>query len=233
LLEVIPRMPGQYEDAQPVHLRVQEGQEGQFHLCHRSKQGEWRVEIPVPGARIDGESCAVCLNRHYLLKALRMGCSVLELTDRDVPVVCRGEDKALYIAQVRGDDKIAGAPAANRSSTAEHATPQPELSPSPAEEEESPPDPEPEESPTETPAEAEETDTPTEGSIADSEAAPPYALEAIMDHLKTIRGALKEVVNDLDRTLTLLKTAQRERRIHEKELASVLDALRDLGKSKL
>ena len=230
LLEVIPRMPGQYDDAQPVHLRVQEGQ---FHLCHRSKQGEWRVEIPVAGARIDGEGCAVCLNRNYLLKALRMGCSVLELTDRDVPVVCRGEDKALYIAQVRTDDKIAGAPPEHRSSTADHATPQPEPSPSPAQEEESPPDPEPEESQTDAPPEDEERVSPTQASVADSETAPPYALQAIMGHLKTIRTALKEVVNDLDQTLNRLKTAQREQRIREKELASVLDALRELGKSKL
>jgi hypothetical protein len=112
--DALPRMPGNDESNQPVTLVVQQSL---LILRGRSRYDwEW-TEIPVPNVTVTGPEQQVCLNRCFVIKALRFGLAEIEVRDSFSPVLFTGPGKQLFAMPMRLD-----APPAT-------AQPQPEPSP--------------------------------------------------------------------------------------------------------
>jgi len=61
--------------------------------------------FPIPGAIVEGEGHLICINRHYLVKALRFGLNRIEIIDEFTPLTLRNEGKKMIIMPIRLDEK--------------------------------------------------------------------------------------------------------------------------------
>jgi hypothetical protein len=82
LLEALPRLPGLDEEHSPVTLAL-----GAAAIV-RAGEGSTR-EVPLARSRVLGPAVQVAMDRRYLLRALRLGFTELEVASADRPIVCR------------------------------------------------------------------------------------------------------------------------------------------------
>jgi hypothetical protein len=80
----LPKLPGGDEDSSPVTLDLHDP------IALRSqheKQGA--SELVLARSKITGPPTRLCMNRHYLVRAVKLGFDQVEVLAKDRPVVCR------------------------------------------------------------------------------------------------------------------------------------------------
>lgn len=207
-----PQLPGSDTTDQGVLLDLLEG--GSVILHGHGK--DHSASVPVVGATMEGKPVQVSLNRQFLVRAMKMGLSELEVFDPFTPMVFRDGGKRLVIAPLRPN---APAPA-----------PAP-ATPAPVQDQSSSPGPvaHPSEEPkgemkttnrinTVQSNTAEESDAPISSS----------AFLQVKEQIERLRETLRGVVSDLNETARLLAQAQKEKKTTEKEIESVRATLRSL-----
>ena len=123
MLQVIPRLPGDESPNHPVRLRVTSKE---LFLDGQNKDEKDWTSIPVPDVTITGGPVVTCLNREYLLKALRFNLNQVEIEDALTPLLFSNARRKLVVMPVRleGDTPPAPAPAKASSPTQEQPTEQ-------------------------------------------------------------------------------------------------------------
>jgi DNA polymerase III sliding clamp (beta) subunit (PCNA family) len=217
MLDVLPRLPGMNESCQSVSL-VLNG--GGMLVRGREPGADW-TEVPVPAVTIHGDAKEVSLNRSYLARALRFGFTELVVLDALSPVLFTAPGRTLLVMPVRTDNTPA-APAQNNPPPPEAAESTPPSAAQPV-------------NPTEERnAMANNITTPERGNPKNgSNGETQTALGLVIDHVEQIKTRLKEVVGDLNKTIDLLKSAEKEKKATLKEVESVRATLRSLQKVEL
>ena len=214
LLAGLPQLPAAKEEHSPVTLEVTDG--GVNFKAIAKDATEWST-LAVPGAQVNGLPVSVKLNREPLLKALRFGLTALEIQDDHSPLVCWQDGRTLLIAPLRPPE-----PPANE-------VPSPTEAPASAT-----PSAPPVETPTETPNPTmPPTPTPTAPERGTRPVAPvngeaKSAYGAVVTHLDGVKTKLRDVMAELNETVTLLKAAEKEQKVSAKEVESVRATLRSL-----
>lgn len=220
LLQIIPRLPGQDIQYQPMSFTVRDER---LYVTGRIKNGT-APEIGIAGARLSGLPVnSVSLNREYVAKALRFGLGTIEIQDSlSVARFSKG-GKQMIIVPLRPD--AAAAP-----TTA--PTPSPTPQPGPAASPSAPPA----EPPTETERKhmpQNPMTAPERGNLRSHPATngeDGSAFKAVVEQIESIKTKLKETLGDLTEALALIKAAEKEKRLNEKEMESVRATLRSLQK---
>ena len=207
-------------------------------LLGSNKDQKEPTAAPVVEATVEGPPVSMCFNRHYLAQALRFGLDELHIIDELSPLVAKCGGKRMVIMPLRADCGVTPKPPA----TGTAPTTQPTETPSPAAAPPSAP-------PAPTPTEPNQTNqrnpviTTTEPTAATAAARPSRtaaepqekapALKAILDQVESAKTALRGVLGQLTEIATLVKAAEKEQRLSEKEFDSVRTTLRSLQKVSL
>jgi DNA polymerase III sliding clamp (beta) subunit (PCNA family) len=221
LLQIIPRLPGQDIQYRPVSFIVRDGR---LHVAGRIKNGA-APEIGIAGAKLSGQPTnSVSLNREYVAKALRFGLGTIQIQDSlSVARFSKG-GKQMIVVPLK-PEQAAPAPTA--------AVPQ---KPSPQDGTAASPSAPPAEPPTETERKDMSQNTvtaPERGNLRSHPAAngeDGSAFKAVVEQIESIKTKLKETLSDLNEALALIKAAEKEKRLNDKEMESVRTTLRSLQK---
>jgi hypothetical protein len=221
MLEALPRMPVGDEFNQPVTLDLTTGR---LVLRSRTKGSGATTEVPVPDVDLSGPGFAITLNRTYLLKALRFGCTTLDGEDALSPALFSAPGRKLVIMPIRPDPPPSvpapeptpppEAAAATTPSAAQPISPTEPVTPTMANTK----------NPTLTP--------PERGSLKPQTDDPPNGspLKQALDQLDALKGDLREFVGRLNTAADLLRAAEKEKKASFKEVESVRATLRSLQK---
>jgi DNA polymerase III sliding clamp (beta) subunit (PCNA family) len=232
ILDALPRLPRSIESDHSVVIAVEAG-----NLFLRTQTAvETGVEIPVPGVLVTGPDAQVYLDRNFISQALRFGLTELEVQDALSPVLFTGPGKQMLAAPMRyrTAPEPAGAaqttqpssqPGASRVEIAEPVPPSAGQSDNPAE----PTNAMATNNITTLPAPERTNPKPSNGSNSE----PVTGMKAVVDHVEKIKLNLRDVIADLNDTLDLLKTAEKEKKATLKEVESVRATLRSLQKVEL
>jgi DNA polymerase III sliding clamp (beta) subunit (PCNA family) len=223
ILEALPLLPGHNDNDQSVSLEIK----GEYLVLKAKGRAEEWTEIPIP-AKVSGKPVTIPMNRKYLAKALKIGCTQIDIEDKTSPMVCSTKGKILVICPLGPPDakKVAAAP----------ATPPASPSPENASAAATPPAAEttkPEEQPTERSQPVAENNgaaTATRGNLSttptESEETP--AIDLMLAQIGTVRDGVKKVTEDLGNMERLLRRAVKDQRLNEKEINRARSTLRSL-----
>lgn len=205
-----PKLPGHQEQLKPIAINAM--QNGTVIL--QAGKGDEAVNLPITGVTVKGEPIRFCINRDYLLKALKLGLTELQVFDPNTPVIFRKKGRRLVIAPLR-DDTIQPSEPPPTESTA------PKQIEGSAAEEPTKPEPEPEMN---TINRIEQIPSQT----TSTETAPTSAFVQVKEQLETIKDRLRNVVGDLNDTIKLMAQAQKEKKATEREIEGIRETLRGL-----
>ena len=203
-----PKLPGHQDQLKPIAIIVM----GNGTIILQAGNGDEAVNLPITGVTMQGEPIRFCINRDYLLKALKLGLTELQVFDPNTPVIFRNKGRRLVIAPVRDDTVQTSPEAASQTQTPVQAQGSPVQEPTQ-------PEPEPEEMNTIDRIEQTPTQTDT---------APASAFVQVKQQLETIKDHLRTVVGDLNDTIKLLTQAQKEKKATEREIEGIRETLRGL-----
>jgi DNA polymerase III sliding clamp (beta) subunit (PCNA family) len=234
LLDALARMPGPEEPSQPVMMLTRPGL---LVLRSRPGAGDQWTEVPIAGVTVSGPEQRICVNRIYLIKALRFGFVQFKIQDHLSPIIFSAAGKTLIAMPMRFAD--APEPTPIKVDDAQRS-PQPVISPAESAEPAYPSAVQPINPTEEINAMATNNITalpapelgrlkPTNGSNGETST----AMKAVVDQVEKIKAHLREVISDLNTTLDLLKAAEKEKRATLKEVESVRATLRSLQKVEL
>jgi DNA polymerase III sliding clamp (beta) subunit (PCNA family) len=227
MLQVIPRLPGADSFNSPIRLRTDRC----LHLDGRNKDQDGWTSIPVQDVTITGGPIVTCLNREYLLKALRFNLNQVEIEDALTPVVFSNTGKRLVVMPVRleGDKPQVSAPVQPspppQQQTAEQPTPPADTEAQPEERTEMPRTSTTSASST---SRMPETTPQTHSAEHQNGNGNGSAVKSIVDHVEQIKENLKNVIRDLNTVVDSLKQAEKEKRSSEREVESIRTKLRQI-----
>jgi len=107
LVETLPRLPSEDENNYPVTLDVN----GQIAIRAKPADSGQPTEVVLTGSSSSGEAIRVNLNRHYLVRAMRLGFRELNFTDDKTPILGRDSRREYVWAPL--EPKAAIPPAKN------------------------------------------------------------------------------------------------------------------------
>jgi len=218
LLAGVPRLPGGDEVNRPVKLEIAGST---LTVKAKAKDAPDWTCLTVAGATLTGKSVSISLNRDYLLKALRFGLTTVEIEDDLSPLDFYEGGRRMIVMPVRPSEAPAPAPA----KPATPASSNPSEAPASAT-----PSAPPVETPTVEPKPTMPQNlTPPERStrpVAPVNGETSYA--AVVTHLDGVKTKLRDVIAEINETVTLLKTAEKEQKVSTKEVESVRATLRSL-----
>jgi hypothetical protein len=217
ILDALPLLPGQEDRDQPVSLEIK----GDYLILKaKGSSAEW-TEIPVP-ATVSGNPVSVSMNRTYLAKALKFGFAQVEIDDNLSPLVFRTKGKMLVVCPLGPPKARLGVPAPSTSppeTTSAAATPPPAEPSTTAEPERTNPVPE------------NTMTAPQRGNLTGHSAEADTnnsAIDEMVEQLGTIKSDLRKIFDGLQETEKLLRKAQKEHKVTEKEIGKARSALRSL-----
>ncbi len=211
LLAGLPKLPAAKEHLSPVTLEVTTDS---VRVKARAKDvEEWSV-LAVPGVQVSGPPISLSFNREPFLKALRFGLTTVDITDDRSPVACSHGGRMLLIALLRTPEAPAASGPASPNETPVSAPPSASSAETPTDQ---PPAPMPQ-----------NLTPPVRGTrpVVPVETQTAYA--AVVTHIEGVKSKLRDVITDLNETLTLLKAAEKEKKLSDKEVESVRATLRSL-----
>jgi hypothetical protein len=251
ILEALPLLPGGEHINQPVCLEIT-GDDLALK-ARMSEKDHWNC-IPIP-AGVSGPSVAISLNRNYLAKALRFGCTEIAIEDRLSPLVFSTKGKTMVVMPLKPDASVAtpgtqptnGQPPVTESATAQAPASQPENASAaatppaattpPVQQTASQP-PEPLTERNEMPRTARTTapETNTRGSLtnelhnngSNNGNGTNSPVKPLVDQVEGIKDNLKGVIRDLSTVVDGLKQAEKDQRATEKEVESARATLKKL-----
>lgn len=121
LLAVLPLLPGKEQKDSPLKLEISQGQ---FQVIAKSNTAY--SPVPVSSAKVTGRDVNINLNRDYLLKALQLGLSEIQIFDALSPLICQAGGKRLLIAPLRPDASLTVSSTPQTSTPTTTEEPQPE-----------------------------------------------------------------------------------------------------------
>lgn len=215
ILDALPLLPGHDEDNQPVTLEITKDD---LFLKAKSRQSDWTT-IPIP-AQVSGRPVAISLNRMYLAKALRFGCTRIEIKDDMSPLLCSMKGKTVVVSPLRPPEAVAPAkqptPISPNSEKASAEAPSPADQPNQTETER-------------IPMPANMMTAPQRGNLtAHTAENDNSAINEVMTQIDTIKSSLRKVLEDLNETEKLLRKAVKEQKASDKEINKARSALRSL-----
>ena len=211
-----PKLPRNEENERPVECFATEC--GSLILQANTKDQE--VRVPVNGVAVQGRPVHFALNRGYLLKALKLGLTELEIIDPSTTLTFRNGGQRLLVAPLREPKAPEPTP----------STPQPQTSPA-QETQYSSPEPEikPEEEPKEemkTINRIEENQTAVQDRPETQAVSEPLpAIRLAMEQAEKVREALRGVLSDMNDLHKMLAQVQREKKASEREVEQVRETL--------
>jgi DNA polymerase III sliding clamp (beta) subunit (PCNA family) len=217
ILEALPLLPGIDVMHQPVSLEIKEDA-----LFLKAKGKDWTV-IPIP-AKVSGLPVAVSMNRNYLAKALKAGCTEIGIEDKASPVKFTTKGKTFVVSLIGPPPAAAvKAPETRPISPPENASAAP---PSPAETTNQ----------TETertqgpmPANTNTMTAPQRGNLTSHKTeAETSAVDEALTRIDTLRTDLRKALDDLNETDRLLRKAVKEQKASDKEINRARSALKSL-----
>ena len=220
LLAGVQRLPGGDELNRPVTLEITGST---LVVKAKTKDAPDRTCLTVAGASITGKPVSISLNRDYLLKALRFGLTTVEIEDDLSPLDFYEGGRRMIVMPVRPSE--ASEPPAAKPAPSASSNPSPSETPASA-----PPSAPPVETSTEAskPTMPQNPTPPERGPrpVAPVNGETSYA--AVVTHLDGVKAKLRDVIAELNETVTLLKAAEREQKVSAKEVESVRVTLRSL-----
>ncbi|NBR88037.1 MAG: hypothetical protein EBT61_21520, partial [Verrucomicrobia bacterium] len=219
LLAGIPKLPGGDEFNRPVQLEIKDSR---LTVQARSKEATEWTRLVIESATITGKPISIGLNRDYLLKALRFGLCTAEFIDDLSPVVFSEGGRRMVVMPLRPDSATSAPPAPSAqpasSATSPVSAPNPQLNNNP-----------PVSEPT-SPAQPQETKTMPKSETNPTEATPTETspVKAVIEHIDSIKEALKGVLRELNEALDGLKQLEKEKKASDKEMESVREKLREI-----
>ena len=221
LLQLIPRLPGGDMFNEPLTIKVHQAR---VFVSGRVKIGK-APEIEIEGVKVSGPNeNIVSLNREYFARALRFGLNRIEIEDELSIVRFVNGGRQIVVMPLRpeqaGAAPTAATPPKPPSTNGAAATPS------------APPT----EPPTETERKEMNSNTmtaPERGNLRShngTNGEENSAFKTVVEQIESIKTKLKETLNDLNQALTLIKGAEKEKRLNEKEMESVRTTLRSLQK---
>jgi len=196
LLAVIPNLPGKDMEHQTIRLRMATKE---LWVEGRNKEDKEWTKVAVTDVRITGKAKEICLNRNYLMPALKFGLNELAIQDELSPMVCSKEGKRMVIMPVNPKGPQTATP-----------TPQPIT----------PPKPEAAALPERTPEMPKTTVKP--------EPAKPDPTPSLLDQIEQVKESAKHLVRDLTGLTDSVKQMEKDRRLNEKELENARAVLKKL-----
>jgi DNA-binding FrmR family transcriptional regulator len=223
ILDSVPLLPGADDQNVPIVLEILDNR---LLLKARAKDQKDETRVPIGEAQITGKPVEVSLNRSYLLKALRFGLNQVQIIGPIEPLLFTNGNRQMIVMPLRGE--AVGAP------QGPHQQPPP-----PPENAAAAPVPSPAKAPK--PTETKRTHMPENTRPAAQPAKPSGngskkheesdgSLDGVMNQIDAIKTSLREILNNLAETQTLIKAAAREKKASQKEIESVRTTLRSLQK---
>jgi hypothetical protein len=210
MLEVIARLPGEELTNRDVKLNTSHNT---LVLQGRTKEQDHIVSIPIGEAQVKGESVVVTVNRDYLTRALRFGLNEIEIVDELTPLILKSEGKRMIVMPIHPGPNSAAEPA---SSPQPPPTLETSTTTTPAE-------------PTQPAQQEERTTMPRQTTVApvngEQQDSP---LKQLLHQIENIKTTLKAVLADLSLAADVVKKAEKEKRITEKEIETIRGKVRDI-----
>lgn len=210
VLEVLARLPGADDFHQAVKLSVSGSS---LILQGRSKDQSQAVAVPIVEAQVSGRAGVVSVNRQYMIRALKFGLNEINILDELTPVIFKNSGRKMVVMPLRPD----AAP------TKPDPTPAPEPTPPTDQTTATPAEP--------TKPEPERTTMPkTETTTATTTTPeqPDSPLKLLIQQIENIKTTLKGVVGELHTALEVVKRAEKEKRLAEKEIEAIREKVREI-----
>ena len=207
VLEIIARLPG--EDS-PNHDIILNVAKNTLVLQGRAKGAEKPVAVPVVEADVEGKAVVIAINRYYLVKALRFGLNQFDIIDELTPLVITNGGKRMIIMPIHPGNPAAQKPQPNQPTPTTSTNTPPVQPAQPVQQEER------------TTMPRQETSTATTKEQQDS------PLKLLIQQIENIKTALKNVVGDLNTALEVVKKAEKEKRLADKEVEAIRDKVREI-----
>jgi DNA polymerase III sliding clamp (beta) subunit (PCNA family) len=177
LLKVVPQLPGGESANFGVRLRIGGG----VFIEGRNKDDREWTSIAVPDVTIDGKPVQICLNRHFLIQALRYGLNEVTIQNELAPLVFTQAGRRLVVMPLRPESDTPATPSAPvATQTAEPQTKEEQM-----------------------PKEEAKAETPTLQTVL-------TRIEALRDTLKTAARELGDVIDALKAADKEQRSVQRE-----------------------
>lgn len=218
VLEVLARLPGGDEFHKAVKLNVTGDS---LVLSGRNKDQSHAVAVPIIEAQVQGRSNFVSLNRDYMIRALQFGLNEINIVDELTPVVFKSNGRKMIVSPLNPNGpngKPAPAPATPPTTppitqTTSTTTTPPAESVHPVQPEERTTMP--------------KTETTTTPPVAKTEAQE-SPLKQLIQQIENIKASLKTVMNDLTEALSVVKQAEKEKRLADKEIEAIREKVREI-----
>jgi hypothetical protein len=208
VLEVLARLPGAEDTNKGVTLNVSKNT---LVLSGRSKDQPQPVSVPIVDAQIKGLPSTVTLNREYMIRALKFGLLDINIVDELRPVVFQARGRKMVVMPLRPD--------AGTTAPKPPAPPQPPTTSTATNQPAEQPNEERKEMPKQT------TNTNTTTTTTEQQDSP---LKLLIQQIENIKTSLKNVVTDLNTALDVVKKAEKEKRLADKEVEAIRDKVREI-----
>jgi DNA polymerase III sliding clamp (beta) subunit (PCNA family) len=218
MLLIIPNLPGADNPNKTIKLSADQ----HVVISARNNDAEEWTNIPVTSVVIQGDSVVTCLNRDYLLKALRFGLSQMHIEDELTPILFSDKKRKMVVMPVREGDPKAQPDESTPPTPAQTQTP-----PHPVEVEER------KEMPrvsklSETPRVVTNSDDTNASNGHQNGASNGSAYKSIAERVDQVKESLKGVLRELGTIADSLKQAEKEKRTSEKEIENIRSKLRQI-----
>jgi DNA polymerase III sliding clamp (beta) subunit (PCNA family) len=210
VLQVIERLPGADDFNQGVKLNASSST---LVLSGRNKDESHAAAVPIVEAQVKGLPCIVTLNREYMIRALKFGLNEIDIIDELSPVVFKAKGKKMIVMPLHpGGPAAAKAPATTKAQSTTPTT-------------------------TTTPAEptqlAQPEERPTmpkqETSIStNTHEQQDFPLKLLIQQIENIKTTLKGVIGELHAALDVVKKAEKEKRLADKEVEAIREKVREI-----
>jgi len=193
----------------PIRLKL--GLQGKLILFGRAAATDKFTEAGFSAGEAKGGPVTICLNRNYLIKALRFGLNTIQIADALSPIRCCDESgRQMIIMPIRLDG----------------VTPNPSTQSQPS-------SPAPREAQANATNKTEMQRTNTNDGQTVNRGNKKSSLETAVEQIDAVRSSIKAAATSLHDVISSLKQTQREQRGTEKEIQSVRSTLQNLQRVKI
>ena len=218
VLEAIARLPGEDLTYHDITLNIAKNT---LVLQGRSKGADKPIAVPIVEAQVQGKAIVIALDRFNLVKALRFGLNQINLIDELSPLVFSNGGKRMIVMPIRPDGVAAPASQPKPVAPATTSTSSTSTKTAPAETRT-----------TTQPVNEERKDMARQTTVApvngEHEQQQESPLKQLIQQLENIKLTLKDVLSDLGDALDVVKKAEKEKRMTEREMEAIREKVREI-----
>jgi DNA polymerase III sliding clamp (beta) subunit (PCNA family) len=208
LVEVVTKLPSDGIN-HPIGIKL--SREGKLVLFGRASGTDRFTEAGFSAGEAKGGPVTICLNRNYLIKALRFGLTEIQIADELSPIRCSDESgRHMIIMPIRLDGVTSNPPTQPSSPVSKDA-----------------------QSSATNKNEMQQTNRSNGEAVTLNRGNKKSSLETVVEQIDALKSSIKASAAALHEVITSLKQAQREQRGTEKEIQSVRSTLQNLQRVKI